>query len=578
MKYTLRPYQQEAVNAAIAWIKKNSDPALLELSGGAGKSLICAEIAKIVFNMTGKRVLILVPNQDLLLQNGEKMEMTGEKFSYYSASVSKSLRHHIVLATEGTFKSIAEERGHEFTLVIVDEAHRVTPTFKQIIDDMRKGNPLLRVIGMTGTPFRTTTGYIYEIDTDNRTVIEATEPYYKKLLYRITCDELIAMGFLTPVRIGIHGESYDTSNLKLKGDDFTDNELKKAFESQSITENIVKDFLKNTQGQTGVIVFCATLKHAEEVMRLLPEGSAVFLHGGLSSADRKAAIALYKSQKVKYLVNRDIASTGFDAPHTSCCVFMRAVGSNGLFQQMVWRMVRLYKGKDESLLLDYGNNIENLFDGSSDIFIPIIKAYGSKKSIQIDVSCPDCGTMQQHSKRDGYESWDDYGYAVDLAGDKLDPPIPAHYGRRCLGVVPTGKNQYKRCEYYWAHKICPSCGEKCDIAARNCQSCGITLINPEDKLSETATVIPVGEQFTVRVDNMTVKQTGDITHVLFNTPHGDIKCRFFPKHNQPHVARHGWAFQKATEHGTKTPTYVVYTLQKSGYCSINKYMFENAFL
>lgn len=98
--YTLRPYQQEAVNAAIDWVKKNSEPALLSLSGGAGKSLICAEIARIMYQMTGKRILVLVPNQDLLIQNGEKMQMTGEKFSYYSASVSKSLRHHIVLATE----------------------------------------------------------------------------------------------------------------------------------------------------------------------------------------------------------------------------------------------------------------------------------------------------------------------------------------------------------------------------------------------------------------------------------------------------------------------------------------------
>ena len=75
--YTLRSYQLEAVEIAMLWLKANSEPALLELSGGAGKSLIMAEIARRLFLLTGKRVLCLVPSEDLLLQNGEKMELTG---------------------------------------------------------------------------------------------------------------------------------------------------------------------------------------------------------------------------------------------------------------------------------------------------------------------------------------------------------------------------------------------------------------------------------------------------------------------------------------------------------------------
>ena len=573
--YTLRPYQHEAVQTAVDWMKKNTEPALLELSGGAGKSMICAEIARIMYQMTKKRILVLVPNQDLLIQNGEKMQLTGEKFSFYSASVSKSLRHHIILATEGTFKAIAKEKGHEFTCVIVDEAHRVTPTFKQIIDDMREGNPLLRVIGMTGTPFRASTGYIYELDLDNKMVQESVDPYYKKLLYRVTCEELIEQGYLTPVRIGVPSASYDTHDMKLtNGDDFTESELKKTFELKSITEQIVADFVEKTKNDNyGVVVFCATLKHAQEVYDLLPKGSAVFLHGKLTKEERKYAIQLYKSGQVKYLVNRDIASTGFDAPHTAWCVFMRAIGSNGLFQQMVWRMVRLFEGKEYSTLLDYGNNIENLFDGSAEIFKPQIKAYGNKPAVQIEVMCEYCGTSQEFSKRQGFEEYDPFGYAIDLAGDRLEGNIPAHYGRRCTGVTVLGKNQFARCDYYWTCKTCPSCEHKNDIAARECESCGFVLINPEDKLSETATFIPVGERSLTRVDKMTVKGD-DVIYANFDTPHGDIKARFFPNHSQTHVARHGWAFKKHTQNGTVAPKYIEYTKQKNGYSSINTYIME----
>lgn len=578
-QYVLRPYQKEAVDIAIQWVLKNSDPALLEISGGAGKSLICAEIARIIYQKTKKRILVLVPNQDLLIQNGEKMELTGEKFSFYSASVGKSLRHHIVLATEGTFKSIAKERGHEFALVIVDEAHRVTPTFKQIIDDMREGNPLLRVVGMTGTPFRST-GYIYELDMDNRIVSESYEPYYKKLLYRLTCNELITMGYLTPVVIGVQGATYDTSKIgDVQGDDFTESQQKKVFECQTVTQKIVQDIIDKAKNQRGVIIFCATLKHAEEVMSLLPEGKACFLHGGLKKAERRQMVKDYKDQKYKYLVNRDIASTGFDAPHSDTCVFMRAIGSNGLFQQMVWRVVRLFFGKDESLILDYGNNIQNLFDGSDDIFTPNIKAYGKKENEQIEVACPECGTQQNFSKRNGYETWDEFGYATDLAGDKLGTDghfIPAHYGRRCTHKNPIGKNQYERCSYWWAHKECPACQHKNDVAARECENCGFSLINPDEKLTDTAIVIPVGEKFSVRVNGMEVKKSSDgaVAYVTFDTQHGDIKCRFFPTHAKTHIARHWWAFKRSTEDSTIIPKYIEYTRQESGYCSINRYMRE----
>lgn len=569
--YTLRPYQQEAVNAAIDWVKKNSEPALLSLSGGAGKSLICAEIARIMYQMTGKRILVLVPNQDLLIQNGEKMQMTGEKFSYYSASVSKSLRHHIVLATEGTFKAIAKERGHEFTMVIVDECDRVTPTFKQIIEDMREGNPLLRVIGMTGTPFRSLTGYIYELDLNNKITQEAVDPYYKKLLYSVSCDELISQGHLTPVQIGISSESYDTSGIKLSGEDFTDSELKKTFEDKTVTQKIVDDFVKKTiDDPFGVIVFCATVKHAQEVFDLLPKGKAVLLHGGLSNAERKKAIHLYKTQQVKYLVNRDIASVGFDAPWSAHCVLMRSVGSNRLAQQMFWRVVRLYDGKEVSTIHDYGNNIENLFNGSSDIFTPQIKAYGSKPSVQIEVMCEYCGTSQEFSKRQGFEQWDPFGYAVDLAGDRLEPPVPAHHGRRCTGVTPLGKNQFARCDYYWTCKDCPACQHNNDIAARQCESCGFVMINPEDKLSETATFIPVGEQATTVINSMSVRH-GEVLHIEWETPHGTLKSRFFPNHKQWAIAHHGKKFLKETDHGNKPPKMITYTKQKTGYCSINEY-------
>ena len=67
-----------------------------------------------------------------------------------------------------------------FGYVIIDEAHMITPTIKEIISKIRQRNNKLRVIGMT-TLYRMNTGYIYSRNEQtNKTNSEdnAIEPYF----------------------------------------------------------------------------------------------------------------------------------------------------------------------------------------------------------------------------------------------------------------------------------------------------------------------------------------------------------------------------------------------------------------
>ncbi len=47
MTFTLRPYQQEAVDATLAWFRRHTEPAAIVLPTGAGKSLVIAELARL---------------------------------------------------------------------------------------------------------------------------------------------------------------------------------------------------------------------------------------------------------------------------------------------------------------------------------------------------------------------------------------------------------------------------------------------------------------------------------------------------------------------------------------------------
>ena len=105
-----------------------------------------------------------------------------------------------------------------------------------IVEDMKKGNPNLRVIGLTATEYALNKGYIFELTEDNKLVQETVDPYYKKRVYKISADELIALGFLTPPKVGMVSDEYDTSNLELKNGKFSDKQLADAFEGKTTTE------------------------------------------------------------------------------------------------------------------------------------------------------------------------------------------------------------------------------------------------------------------------------------------------------------------------------------------------------
>ena len=60
---------------------------------------------------------------------------------------------------------------------------------------------------------------------------------------------------------------------------------------------------------------------------------------------------------IKFLVNVNVLTTGFDAPNVDCVVLLRPTASPGLFYQMTGRGFRLHESKKDCLVLDYGNNI-----------------------------------------------------------------------------------------------------------------------------------------------------------------------------------------------------------------------------
>lgn len=483
--YQLRDYQQDAVNAALDWITKSVEPCLLELATGAGKSLIVANIARAIHQQSGKKILCMAPSKELVEQNGQKYKDYGYDCSFFGGGLGKSLRHDVIFGTPDTIKNHLGSFGNEFAAVIYDEAHRITPSVKKIIDSMRIANPQLRVIGMTATPYRLNDGYIFAYDEYNRSVPEdqTKKPFFHSLVYRITAPELIARGFLTQPHADPTGDySYDTSGIK-----HTQAGYEKAFEGKGRkTSGIIADVVAHAHDRMGVMIFAATIKHGEECAASLPPELTRSIFGTTSKSDRQQIILDFKARKFKYLVNVAVLTTGFDAAHVDLVAILRATESASLLQQIIGRGMRLHDQKRDCLVLDYAENIER-HQLESDLFTPIIQARHTKKGVPMSVACSSCDAVNSFSARPNKEEMpiDEAGFFCDLEGNRIktddNQDYPAHFGRRCFGYQ-MNNGRAERCGQRWAFKACYECKHENDIAARFCSECKAELVDPNEKL------------------------------------------------------------------------------------------------
>lgn len=450
----------------------------------SGKSIIVAKIADYVHVNSHKKVLCLAPSSELTEQNHEKYVSYDLKASIYSASIEKSLRHPVIFGTPKSVLNNINAFG-DVAAVIIDEAHVLTPTIKSIVSRLMEVNTNLRVIGLSATPYRLSDGFIYAYDENGNPVPEeeTVEPYFHSLVYRITAPYLIEQGYLTqPHADPNHAASYDTTGISRH----TQSEYEEVFEGHGRkTAEIIADIVSHSHYRMGVMIFAATIRHAEECLASLPPDNSRIITGTIKKSERKEIINDFKARKFKYLVNVAVLTTGFDAPHVDVVAVLRATESASLFQQIIGRGLRLHPDKRDCLVLDYAENIER-HELEDDLFAPKITARKKRKGLPLEVICPLCRTTNEFSMRPNPDElpFDSEGYFVDLTGERIlvdEQPLPAHFGRRCFGFsIVSGKSV--RCEHRWSVKECHECCHENDIAARFCESCKEELIDPNARL------------------------------------------------------------------------------------------------
>lgn len=476
--YQLRPYQQAAVNATLQHFRSSREPAVLVLPTGAGKSLVIAELARLAQG----RVLILAHVRELVEQNHAKYAGYGLQGGIYSAGLARKDTQSKVIF--GSIQSVARAdagffRG--FSLLIIDECHRVSieedTQYATVIHKLRESTPDLCILGLTATPYRLGMGFIYEVN--HRGMIRSESPrFFKKSIFELSLGYLIRNGYLTPpVKIDSPVACYDFSSLMARttATSFAMSDVEGILKDQErVTPGIVKNILEMSEDRQGVMIFTASVRHAEEIMSHLPGELAAIVVGETPSIDRDKIIQRFKQRDIKFLVNVSVLTTGFDAPHVDLIAILRPTESVSLYQQIVGRGLRLSPGKSDCLILDYTGV-------GHDIFSPeIAEDKPSNQAVVVAVVCPECGNTNQ------------FWGIKDSDGEMIE-----HYGRKCAYVACGFRFRFKRCGY---------CGAENDTAARQCLNCNGVLVDNDKKLRDA---MQLKDAHVLRPDSMVFDKTYD---------------------------------------------------------------------
>lgn len=345
-----RDYQWFAVESLYKYFMEHgTGNPVIAMPTGTGKSLVIAQFIKGLFEKwPTQRVMMLTHVKELIEQNAGKLEAMWPyaPMGIYSAGLgSKQSDYPITFAGIQSCGKAAHLFGH-IDLIIIDECHLVSPnqntSYQKFIADLKTINPSLRVVGLSATPYRLGLGLITEggIFTDvccDMTTMESfnwfvDEGYLSTLVPMPTKTEL------------------DITGVKKQGGEFVNRQLQDAVNKDEITEAALRETLEVASDRSRIMVFATGVDHVEaikDMLELMGE-TAAYVHSKMpvkrdpitKRTPREQALHDHATGAVRWLVNADILTTGYDDPLLDCIVMLRPTSSPGLWVQMLGRGTR----------------------------------------------------------------------------------------------------------------------------------------------------------------------------------------------------------------------------------------------
>jgi type I restriction enzyme, R subunit len=394
--WSIRYYQQNAVENALEAVAAGRKRILLTLATGTGKTSIAFQISWKLFqtrwNLSGEpnrlpRILFLADRNTLANQ-------AYNDFTSFAAFEDKALARikpdeirrkgrvpknaSVFFTIFQTFMSGTDKDGEPapyfgdypkdfFDFIVIDECHRGgandESNWRDILDYF---SPAVQ-LGLTATPKRR----------DN----VDTYTYFGEPVYTYSLKQGINDGFLTPFKVKQIATTIDdylyTPDDKViegeieEGKRYREPQFNRTIEIEERERYRVKLFMDQIDQREKTLVFCATQGHALLVRDLINQMKTssdphycerVTADDGERGEQWLRTFQDNEKTIPTILTTSQKLSTGVDARNIRNIVLMRPIGTMIEFKQIIGRGTRLFDGKDYFMIYDFVKAYEHFND------------------------------------------------------------------------------------------------------------------------------------------------------------------------------------------------------------------------
>lgn len=353
----LRHYQRKAIDAIYDYFSCNQGNPLIVAPTGAGKSVIIGSfIHEVMDKFAHQRVLVLTHVKELLEQNYAKLMAfwpTAPAGIYCAGMNKKQFEQEITFASIQSVYRKAHLIGYR-SLILIDEAHLLSKDnatmYRKFLDDIRKINPKIKVIGLTATPYRLKSGMLHWGD----------DAIFTDIAYEISLIDLLKENHLAPLISKSSLTQGDLSSIKITAGEYNAKDMERVFDEKGLTEAALNEVTALAGNRKSWLFFCTGVKHAQHVCDslLARKIRAACVTGETPKEEREAILSGFKSGVLQAVTNCSVLTTGFDHPGIDLIALLRPTKSPGLYVQMLGRGMRPAPGKTNCLVLDYAGNID----------------------------------------------------------------------------------------------------------------------------------------------------------------------------------------------------------------------------
>jgi DNA repair protein RadD len=386
----LRPYQRESIDALYAYWQNGGGNALIVLPTAAGKSLVLATLCReLLADYPDLRIAIVTHVKELIAQDfSELMKIwPAAPAGIYSAGIGRrDARAKILFCGIQSVWNKTNILG-AVDVLLIDEVHLVSPnsetTYGRFIEALRDETPDCRVVGLTATPFRLSSGRLDR----------GKDRLFDRIVYNANVADLIEQDYLSPVISKATAQKLDVRGVAKRGGEYIPGQLEIAVDKDWICKSAAQEMANFGADRRAWLAFCCGVKHAEHMRDAIRAigVSCEMVTGETIKHERDRFISQFRSGNIRCLTSVGVLGTGFNVPHVDMIALLRPTQSAGLFVQQVGRGLRKAEGKENCLVLD--------FSGLTKLHGPIDQITSSgenndkEKGEPLAKECPKCGTI-----------------------------------------------------------------------------------------------------------------------------------------------------------------------------------------